>query len=193
MITTSGLCSLARSHSWATASNSCSRMESPSGAVPGEIRQQHAEGGATRAGPVQHLLPAVLGDQVAQDADHGRVRQTLAAQRHALAADQLGLTVGQRPEQVLGEGLDDRGLAGAGVAADDHEAAAVADHLVEQGAQPSPLVGPSDHVLGPVATRRSACSAHRLHRAIHRYTLAAVTECLAEAVRVVRVAGCRSH
>ena len=146
MITTSGPCSLARSQSWVIASNSCSRMESPSGGPPVRSGSSTPRAGPTGAGPLQHLLAAVLGDQVAQGADHRRVRQAVAAQRHALAADQLGLAVGQWPEQVGGEGLDDRGLAGAGVAADDDEATAVADHLVEQGAQLGPLVGASDQV-----------------------------------------------
>ena len=74
----------------------------------GQVGQQHPEGGPAGAGPVQHLLSAVLGDQVAQGADDRRVRQALAAQRHALAADQLGLAVGERPEQVGREGLDRR-------------------------------------------------------------------------------------
>ena len=84
-------------------------------------------------------------------------------------------------------------LPDAGVAADDDEAAAVADHLVEQGTQPGPLVGPSDQVLGPAAPAvRPALPTD----SIVPFTATpwpAVTECLAEAVRVVRVAGCRSH
>jgi hypothetical protein len=109
----------------------------------------------------------VLSDQVAQGADDRGVRQALTAQRHALAADQLGLTVGQRPEQVRREGLENGGLPGTGVTADDDEAAAVADHLVEQGTQPGPLIGSSDQVLGPAAPRRSASSDHGIHRATH--------------------------
>ena len=106
----------------------------------------------------------MLGDQVAEGADDRRVRQPVAAEGHTLAADQLGLAVAEGSEQVGGEGVDHRGLARAGVTAEQDEAAAVGDHLVEHATQPGPLVAPSDQVRGPAA-RRTARSDHGLHAA----------------------------
>jgi hypothetical protein len=51
MITTSGLCSLARSQSWAIASNSCSRIESLSGDPP--VRSGNSTPRAGPAAPAQ--------------------------------------------------------------------------------------------------------------------------------------------
>ena len=66
MITTSGPFSLARSNSMVTASNSCSRMVSSLSRGAGQVGQQRAERLPPRAGPLQDLLPAVLGHQIAQ-------------------------------------------------------------------------------------------------------------------------------
>ena len=113
MITTSGPSSVARSHSMVIASNNCSRIDSDPSGASAEVRQQRPECGPARAGPFQHLVAPVLGEQVAEGTDHRRVRQPVTAQRHALAADQLGLAVGQGPNQVGDERLDHGGLAGA--------------------------------------------------------------------------------
>ena len=130
-----------------------------------QVRQQCPQCGPARAGPFQHLVSPVLGEQVAEGTDHRGVRQTVAAQRHALAADQLRLAVGQGRAQVGDEGLDHGRLAGTRVAADDDEPTAVIDDVIEDSAQLIPLLHPADDVVGGGAAGRAACRNHRHHRA----------------------------
>jgi hypothetical protein len=111
------------------------------------------------------LVSPVLGEQVAKGTDHRGVRQTVAAQRHALTADQLRLAVGQGRAQVGHEGLDHGRLAGARVTADDDKATAVIDHVVEDSAQLIALLHPTDDVVGGGAAARAARRNHGHHRA----------------------------
>ncbi len=131
-----------------------------------EVRHERTERRGARSRPLQHLVGTVLADQLTQGAGHRRVRQPVAAERYALAADELGPTVAERPEQVGGEGLDHGGLACAGVAADDDEAAAGVDHVVEHAAELSALARAADHLLRPITAGRPEHAHHVDHRAI---------------------------
>ena len=131
----------------------------------GQVGQQHPKRLAACASPLQDLLPTVLGHQIPQGADNRRVRETLVTHRYALPADQLGLAIGQRTEEIGDERLDDGCLAGAGVASDDHKAAAVVNDVVQCATQPGTLLRPPDDVVGAGGAGRPGRSNHKHYRA----------------------------
>ena len=139
-------------------------MESPSGGPP--VRSGSRAPSAARPHPP---TPAPGRGRAGRPGRAGCRRSARTAARRRPAArtgprTSWALRSARDGEQVGGEGVDHRGLAGPGVAAEQDEAAAVGDHLVEHAAQPGPLVGASDQVRGPAA-RRTARSDHGLHAA----------------------------
>ena len=70
-----------------------------------EARQQHAQRCAARSGPLQDLISSVEREQAAQRPDDRRVRQALAAERHALALDDLSVAARERRGELRGEQL----------------------------------------------------------------------------------------
>ena len=119
-----------------------------------QIREQGAQTDPAGAGPLEHLVATVPGDQLPQGTDDRRVRQSVAAQRHALSADDLRTPVGRRRRQVVHERVDDRRLARAGVAADQREPTPLDQHAVQQVPQSGQLVDPADQLHRPAASRR---------------------------------------
>src|SRR5215218_295685 len=148
MITTSGPCSLARSHSMATASNSWSRKDSAAGGCP-----------------VEDLIWAIPRYEIMQGTNNRSVRQAVPTQRHALSGDHLRLTITHPAIQIAQERLDHRGLAGPRIAAQDDKSAAVGDDVVQHAEELGALLDTADdHLVSPAAIRAGRAG-HKHYRA----------------------------
>jgi hypothetical protein len=82
-----------------------------------------------------------------------------------LTPDQLGLTVGERTEEIGDERFHNRRLPRASVPTDDHKPAAVVDNVVERLAKSGTLLSAPDDVLGPHRRGRSGRFHHEHYRA----------------------------
>jgi hypothetical protein len=82
-----------------------------------------------------------------------------------LTANQLGLAIGQRAEQISNERFDNCRFSRSGIAANDHESAAVVENVIEGATQSGTLLSPADDVVGPGRRARSRRSNHKHYRA----------------------------
>ena len=105
-----------------------------------QVGEQDADRPAAR--PLPDAVVAEFGLQRTQHADHGRVRQSLAAHRHALPHhhDRRGGAIGDVGDETLDQG----GLPGTGVRADQHDPQRAGCGLLVGGGQCGELAVPAD-------------------------------------------------
>jgi len=82
-----------------------------------------------------------------------------------LTADQLGLAIGQRAEEISDKRVNDGRFAGARITTNDDEPAAIVNDVVQGAAQLSPLLSAPDYAIGARCRGRPGRSNHKHYRA----------------------------